>query len=300
MDFPKISIIIPVYNNEKYLSKCLDSCVNQTMQHIEIICVDDCSTDASYKVLMKYRKIDSRIKVLRQEKNNKQGAARNKGLKIAKGEYVWFVDSDDYIDVNACQILYDIIKKINVDLLMFCAMRFVEKDTNVVFSFDKYCYQRIQINKIYSKETYPKGLNFSHLNVIPCAFLTKRLVLQKFEFREGVFFEDIDFTPILLASVDSFCFIPYTAYFYRINPISMTNSHMSQKKIEDFIQALGSLHKFIVDNKVVDEHFLYNFLVCQVTYISMRCLEQNITPNNFEILCNLRRYIKDKSFPQQI
>ena len=96
---PKISIIIPVYNVEKYLRECLDSCINQTLADIEIICVDDCSPDNSIKILEEYQAKDYRIKIFRHEKNKNLGAARNTGIQNAIGEYVWFVDSDDYIDI---------------------------------------------------------------------------------------------------------------------------------------------------------------------------------------------------------
>ena len=97
---PKVSVIIPVYNTEKYLAQCLDSVINQTMRELEIICVNDGSTDNSLRVLNAYAEKDSRIIVIDQSNTN-AGAARNNGLKIAKGEYIHFLDSDDYIDETA-------------------------------------------------------------------------------------------------------------------------------------------------------------------------------------------------------
>ena len=135
---PKISIIIPVYNVEKYLRECLDSCINQTLADIEIICVDDCSPDNSIKILEEYQAKDYRIKIFRHEKNKNLGAARNTGIQNAIGEYVWFVDSDDYIDTKACQILYDAIKEFNVDMLCFSALKFVDEGEKRHFFYDKY------------------------------------------------------------------------------------------------------------------------------------------------------------------
>ena len=102
---PKVSVIVPVYNVEKYLSDCLDSLIKQTLKDIEIICVDDGSTDNSHKILLEYARKDDRILVLQQE-NSKQGTARNKGLEIAKGEYIGFVDSDDWVDEDFYEKLY--------------------------------------------------------------------------------------------------------------------------------------------------------------------------------------------------
>ena len=251
MSEPKISIIIPVYNVEKYLRECLDSCINQTLEDIEIICVDDYSTDNSYKILEEYQQKDSRIKIFRQEKNNKQGAARNRGLEIATGEYVWFVDSDDYIDTNACQILYDAIKEFDVDMLCFSALKFVDTNDGREFIYDEYCHQGVQINKIYYPKTNWKDICFSNLNVSACMYLTKKNAIEKLQFREGVWHEDTDFTPILLASVDSFCYTPYTAYFYRINQNSIMQTTMSQKRSEDLIKILESLDKFIINNTII-------------------------------------------------
>ena len=97
MNSDLISIVVPVYNTEKYLPKCLDSLLGQTYKNLEIICINDGSTDGSLQILEDYAKQDNRIIVLSQE-NAKQGAARNRGLDIAKGEYVTFVDSDDWIE----------------------------------------------------------------------------------------------------------------------------------------------------------------------------------------------------------
>ena len=286
---PLISIIIPVYNVEKYLAECLDSCINQTLEDIEIICVDDCSTDNSYKILEEYQQKDSRIKVFRQETNKKQGAARNKGLKVATGEYIWFVDSDDYVDTKACQILYDTIKEFDVDMLCFSALQFVDTDEFRKF-ICKYYHQQFQINKIYHPKTNWREIHFSNLNVTPWAYLTRRTVIQNFKFREKVWHEDIDFTAILLTSVDSFCFIPYTAYFYRINPISTVQTNMSQKRLEDLIKVLESLDKFAAENKIEKNHFFYDYLVAQI-YSKSNTVQSYITnmqPANLDKLTALQ------------
>jgi len=295
MTGPKISIIIPVYNVKIYLRECLDSCVNQTLEDIEIICVDDCSTDNSYEILEEYQQKDSRIKIFKQERNNKQGAARNKGLEVATGEYIWFVDSDDYIDTKACQILYNAIKEFGVDMLCFSATQFTETEKNRTFSYPQY-FQGVQINKIYHPKTNWREIKFYNLNVSPCTYLTKRSVVQNFRFREGVFFEDTDFTPILLASANSFIYIPYTAYYRRIHPTSTTQSALSQKRLEDLIEMIRSLDKFTTENKINKQHFLYEFLVCQIDYIFELCQSAaDIRPNNLDMLLELKaRYRRPK------
>ena len=117
----KISVIIPVYNVEKYLRQCLDSVINQTYKDLEIICVEDCSTDNSPQILQEYAQKDERIKILYNEKNSKLGPTRNNGLKVATGEYIHFLDSDDWLEPDAYEILVNHLSKCGqVDILHFC------------------------------------------------------------------------------------------------------------------------------------------------------------------------------------
>ena len=114
----KISIIIPVYNTESYLNKCLDSVVKQDIEDFEIICVNDGSTDGSMEILKKYERLDTRIKIISQE-NQGVSLARNKALGISNGEYVMFVDSDDWLEENCLSLIYDAIKKADSDVMEF-------------------------------------------------------------------------------------------------------------------------------------------------------------------------------------
>ena len=116
----KVSVIIPVYNVEKYLRECIDSILNQTLHELELICVDDGSTDGSLEILQAYEKKDNRVTVLTQH-NQGAGAARNKGLQIAKGEYLSFLDADDFLH-RVC--LKKRIENVNQLVLMFVYIRF--------------------------------------------------------------------------------------------------------------------------------------------------------------------------------
>lgn len=119
---PKVSIIVPVYNVERYLRQCLDSLVNQTYQNIEIICVDDGSTDASSEILTEYALKNSKVRVIRQE-NSGLSAARNVGFSFATGEYVMYVDSDDWIDVCTCEKAVFKAEEHAADLVMWPYIR---------------------------------------------------------------------------------------------------------------------------------------------------------------------------------
>lgn len=115
----KVSVIIPVYNTEKYLNQCLDSVVNQTLKDIEIICVDDGSTDASVDILREYEERDSKVRVIVFEQSQSALEARRQGVQVAKGEYILFLDADDYLEANTCELLYQKASKENVDILQF-------------------------------------------------------------------------------------------------------------------------------------------------------------------------------------
>ena len=114
----KVSIILPVYNVEKYLRKCLDSIINQTFDDFEVICINDGSTDNSLEILNEYAQKDSRFIIISQE-NQGQGVARNKGIEISQGEYIQFVDPDDWIELNMLEKLYDFAKKHQSQVVKF-------------------------------------------------------------------------------------------------------------------------------------------------------------------------------------
>ena len=112
----KISIIIPVYNTEQYINKCIESCLNQTHKNIEVIAVNDGSQDRSENILNEYALKDSRLKVFNQP-NGGPALARSCGIKHANGEWIMFVDSDDYLPLNAAELLYDVLQKAKVKIV---------------------------------------------------------------------------------------------------------------------------------------------------------------------------------------
>ncbi len=130
-----ISIIVPVYNSELYLKKCLDSIISQTYENIEIICVDDNSSDDSLRILQEYEKKDHRIKVI-QKANEGVSLARNVGLDVAHGDYILFVDSDDWIDISTCEVALKKITEETADLVMWSYIRERETESSKKQIFD--------------------------------------------------------------------------------------------------------------------------------------------------------------------
>lgn len=141
MNEPMVSVVIPIYNTEKYLGECLDSICNQTLRDIEIICVDDGSTDNSLEIAEKFRKVDRRLTILKRRVSSGSGAVpRNEGLRHAKGKYVIFLDSDDYFDKNMLKIMEEDAENNNADLVMCSNYRVDDNgkiiDADTVVHFD--------------------------------------------------------------------------------------------------------------------------------------------------------------------
>ncbi len=148
---PKVSVIIPVYSAEAYLRECLNSVVNQTLKEIEIICIDDGSTDSSLSILKEYAQKDPRISVLQQE-NLHAGVARNAGIAVAQGDYIHFLDSDDWVDADTYEKLTALITRHGVELLKFCSFSFDNQKKEIVSSYftDMRALQENDFEKSYS------------------------------------------------------------------------------------------------------------------------------------------------------
>lgn len=127
---PKVSVIVPVYNVEKYLEKCLETLISQTLKDIEIICINDGSKDSSLNILKKYALNDERIKII-DKHNEGLSAARNDGLNAATGEYIGYVDSDDWVDLNFYEKLYNAAKKYNAEAACANIIRCGNKVKNI-------------------------------------------------------------------------------------------------------------------------------------------------------------------------
>lgn len=216
----KISVIIPVYNVEQYLKECLDSVINQTLKDIEIICVDDCSTDNSYKILEEYAKKDDRIIVLQNEKNSGAGTSRNKGINTSKGEYIGFIDSDDYISKDYFESLYNTAKKFNSDITNNIN---IYLDTNSKISYHYYNLNRIsKLDIEYEAEAKIKNINILSKNIITYhvwnkifkkEFLNKKKLLF-IENKTGSS-EDADFIMKIVINNPKMSFNNFGKYYYR-------------------------------------------------------------------------------------
>jgi glycosyltransferase involved in cell wall biosynthesis len=224
---PEVSVIIPVYNREKYLKQCLNSVINQTLKNIEIICIDDGSTDQSLEILNEFAKKDQRIKIINQ-KNQGVGLARNIGLKIARGEYVGFVDSDDWIDLNFYETLFTEAKKQDADLAR----------TLYVYEFQEHSKEGDTNKIIFEKKSNGELLKVNEHSVVIWNAIYKREYLQKnniyFDNLRGVV--DVPFTA--KATYYSKKTIPVigTYYHYR-KGVGNRLTIFNKKRIEELLKA---------------------------------------------------------------
>lgn len=229
---PNVSVIIPVYNVEKYLSSCLDSVLNQTYQDFEIICVNDGSTDGSGKILSQYASKDSRIKVLTQT-NRGQSVARNKGLDIAKGKYVHFLDSDDFIHPQTFEATVLWAEKYNLDLTNF---QFTPEEKPGDLSLDHkeyYDLNTIPYILTYKPYKYTTDIKKS-LSGMVTTTLFKRKIFDNLRFRAGIYFEDTLLITQILRDDPKTLITPIEFYKYRKNPKSTVNSIFSEKHMKSY------------------------------------------------------------------
>lgn len=240
---PKVSVIIPVYNVEKYLAECLDSVINQTEKDIEIICIDDCSTDSSLNILQEYAKNDNRIVILQNEQNSGQSVARNKGLEIAKGEYVLFVDSDDFIEPNLLEIA---LKYVNdVDIVCF---DYREYNPDKLGSFThNYTFD----NRLYSGEEYFfEATKTYSIIVITCNKLYRKnfLLENNIRFVPGLLYEDFLFYFYCVLKAKNIRCIDDKLYIYRIRPESTMTKKLNPKNVDDTFYSLWKATKEYLEN----------------------------------------------------
>lgn len=185
----RVSVIVPVFNGEKHLRQCLDSICNQTLREIEIICVDDGSTDRSFEILQEYKTRDNRIQLYRQE-NKFAGAARNLGKSHAAGEYLVFWDCDDFFELNALEELYFRAVSCQADICVCGANRFLDEEDKVDSSVQSYLNtRRIPNTEIFNRETNEKFiLNFTTVapwNKLFCREFVENSDLDFQEIRNG-------------------------------------------------------------------------------------------------------------------
>ena len=249
----KVSVIIPVYNNEKFLRRCLDSVANQTLEEIEIICIDDGSSDGSLEILNSYKLDDERFKIISQ-KNSGAAIARNNGLNVVKGDFVAFVDSDDWLEVDALEKLYGNAISNGSDLVLF--------DSVEHLSDNKLKERRYLVNnnikdpdKFTFNYRYMENLVMNGYLVVWSKFhKTSFLRDNNITFTNHLIFNDIQFhiKSMLLAKKISYC--PFVLYNYlRDNTDSIQNKEGASEKSFVLLDIMDEIEEYLVANGFYEE-----------------------------------------------
>ena len=245
---PKISLIIPVYNVERYLRECLDSAVGQTLQDIEIIVVNDASPDNSQQIIADYAARDARIVALAHEHNRGLGAARNTGLERSRGEYIMFLDSDDTMEPNSCELLYRKICEHQADIVVAGTRRIDERSrpTGTICAVAKNrnpeeFFEDHGALKLYFNEQ----IGASVCNNIYRAELWHKNQLRFPCIRTG---EDLYLICHILALCKKLVKINTILYNYRITTGSIINNPMTKQAINDLLESVQHTKEFITQN----------------------------------------------------
>lgn len=250
-NMPKISVIIPCYNVEQYVRQCVDSVCNQTMQDIEIICVDDGSTDGTSEILAQYALKDARIIIVSQE-NGGLSAARNAGLNIACGEYVAFLDSDDFIASDYYGSMYDRAKTYDADLVIGNDI-FYWDDMGMSFGFTHYQNFRPKSYKSISNPT-DKYTMLTACAVWNKLYRRKFIADNKLCFYDGKHIEDMPFTFMSVALSKKIAFQPFAFLFYRQRPGSiMSNPANRMRNAVDMLSNLQRVYFELNENKHISD-----------------------------------------------
>lgn len=238
---PKVSVIVPVFNVEKYVGQCLESLINQTLKNIEIIIVNDGSTDKSLSICEEYARKDNRIRVYTKE-NGGLSSARNYGLQFVSSPYVGFVDSDDWVSENFYEVLYNSITVNDCDISATSAIRKHRNSQKYRFNYKQEVVCETLLDKIKTA------------NIPKCCYVWNKLyktdLVKKNLLTENSYYEDVLWLPNVIKQANRMVFVPNGLYYYRANANSIVKTRQTEKKELDFYNAQKSLIKFFDDNGI--------------------------------------------------
>ena len=290
-----ISVIIPVYNVQEYLIKCIESVINQTYENLEIILVDDGSTDKSTEICDKVKKNDSRIRVIHKE-NGGLSDARNVGIDNANGEYISFIDSDDYVDDNYIELLYNAIKQYDADMSIASHRVIYEKNIIDRSTGKEFCAEPIEILKML---LYDNGIDTSAWGK-----LYKKSLFNEIRFPKGRFFEDSATTYMLIDKSKKIGVCSKPIYNYVIRNNSISNETFSEKKI-DLIVSTEEMTNYIKNKypeleKACNRRLMYAYLSTLTQLAKSKVKNKKIQKKLMKYINkNRNNVLKDKSIPKR-
>lgn len=252
-----VSLIVPIYNVEKYVVESVKSCQKQTLKDIEIICVDDGSTDRSFELVKNLSKRDPRIKVIT-KKNAGYGNTMNIGMDNATGEYIGIVESDDYVAPDMCRYLYDKAVRYNLDVIKADYYTFRTKDGKKHIEYETTCSETKYYNQVLFPDQCKEMFTFQ-MNTWTGLYRRQFIIENKIRHNEtpGASYQDNGFWFQTLSLAKSVMFVNKAFYHYRQdNPNSSINS---KGKVFCMNEEFEFIHNFLKSNKYVEKNFMYEF-----------------------------------------
>lgn len=238
-----ISIIIPVYNVERYLPKCIESVINQSYSNLECILIDDGSCDSSGYICDLYAKSDNRINVIHKS-NGGLSSARNAGLEMASGSYVMFIDSDDFIDQHMVSVLYDLLKQNQADMSM-CSLSYCDENgVDYEYTESPVLNEKLNRQAIIDKLFEPRNWFY----VVACNKLYRKSIWENLRFREGIIHEDEAIAHHIFMNVDTVVSTSKQMYHYRQRKGSITGIGFNEASLDKyfaFSDRMKSLYNLI-------------------------------------------------------
>ena len=279
----KVSVIVPIYKVEKYIKKCIDSLVNQTYKNLEIILVDDGSPDKCGEICDEYAKIDKRIKVLH-KKNGGLSDARNKGVEVATGKYVAFVDSDDYVENDYIEYLLELLKRYDADISIILPYkvdeRYIDNRKNKKEKIVVYEKEDALITMLYQKE----------FDNAAWGKLYKKNIVNGIEFPFGKLYEDIGTTYKYLLKSNKIVYSNKEKYFYLQRSDSIMGKPFKIKDMDYIYQSeILMKDKNITQNKKIEKA-----AICRYLNANFSVLLKAKKSDNKEIIKEIKRNIKEK------
>lgn len=277
---PRISIIIPVYNVDKYLDFCMKSVIGQLYKNLEIILVDDGSTDNSGKMCDEYARVDSRVKVIHKE-NGGLSSARNTGMRMMTGDYFSFIDSDDFVRKDYISKMYAYMRKDNTDIVM-CSVKKVMSEENYTFlteKFDQY--------QVFDCETIKMKMLSRQIPMYAPGKLFKTEIAREVFFPVGRLYEDIPTIWKITKNVKKGTYIEEQLYFYRQRLDSIVNAQFKVNRMD------GVYFTEEIANEFCERDRLYNFAIscCFFCAVDNYSLINNEFPKEKEYLINcIKKY----------
>lgn len=274
----KVSVIVPVYNVEKYIKKCLNSLVNQTLDEVEIVVVNDGSPDNSQKIIDEYTKKYKNIKSYVKE-NGGLSDARNYGIKRATGKYISFVDSDDYIRKDMLEKMYNYAIQKNFDVVVCDSINVYSDDTEIL----------IKSNNNYSDDDVK---NYIISPPMACTRLFKKSIFDKIEFKKNIYYEDLEMTPKVVNLTKKIGFVSDGLYYYVQRDGSIMKQKVFNDKLLNIFDILKS-NKDLLENEFPQE-IEYMYITHLLRTASLRFLDYD---NGKEYVYKIHNIMK-KYFPK--